>query len=107
MHKTYATLTEGSYKDLGSGANRVVYGRFSDREQFAVAVNSSEEPLLIRIPVWEMGISRTEKTKMKQLLKTDESGFTEAEVWYSVLSGFVKIKLPAHGAIVLYRNNTL
>ena len=107
MHKTYAALTEGSYKDLGSGANRVVYGRFSDREQFAVAVNSSEEPLLIRIPVWEMGISRTEKTKMKQLLKTDESGFTEAEVWYSVLSGFVKIKLPAYGAIVLYRNNTL
>ena len=106
IHKEYRTLTDGSYKDLGSGQQKVIYGRFSDRDQFVIAVNSSSDHLPVEIPVWETGVTRVKNTKMKELLRTSSDGWSERTVEHDVIAGILTLELKPHGAVVLYRKKS-
>lgn len=105
LHKAYKTFTEGSIKDLCSGYQSVVYGRFSDEEQFVIAVNSSDQPAALEIPAWETGMARTRNTKMKEMLMTWRDGWSDKEVWHEVTAGVLTIDLLPYEAVVLYRHN--
>ena len=102
LHKAYPVLTDGSYKDLGSGKNRVLYGRFSRDEQFVVAVNSDSQPLKVEIPVWETGVERKSSIRMRRLLATWADGYTDEEEEFEVRAGLLKIELRANEAAVFY-----
>ena len=105
LRKRYPVLRNGSYKDLGSGKNRVLYGRFSPDEQIAVAVNSGDEPLLVEIPVWEMGISRSREIKMRALLTTWKDGYSDEPAGYVAQAGFLTIELRPFETVVLLRRS--
>ena len=101
MHKGSRALREGSYKDLGSGQNLVAYGRFTNREQIVVVVNSSTESIIAEIPVWETGVPRNRNTIMRELLRTNEQGYASKLTAHDVTAGILTIELSAHEAVVL------
>ncbi|MDO4619652.1 MAG: glycoside hydrolase family 13 protein [Lachnospiraceae bacterium] len=105
LHRKYETLKEGSTKDLCSGYHSVVYGRFSDEEQFVVAVNSGSTPIALEIPVWETGVPRTTSTEMTELLMTWKEGYSTEPVKHEVVAGILTLDLKAHEAVVLYRHD--
>ena len=105
LHKDHRLFTDGSIKDLGSGQNYVVYGRFSDCEQAVTAVNSADETFSIEIPVWELGISRNESAKMTELIMSWKEGFLEEATEYEIVSGILKLELRPYEAVTLYRKN--
>ena len=106
LHRKYRTFAEGSIKDLGSGPQLVTYGRFSDTEQFVVAVNAGEEPLSAEIPVWETGVPRTGCCEMTELLTTWKGGWFEKRVPHEVKAGILTLELKAHEAVLLHYENT-
>ncbi len=102
LHKTYRTLTDGSYKDLGSGKNLVVYGRFSEDDRFVVAVNSDIYPREAEIPVWETGIERKRNVRMHRVLTTWKDGFTDEPIDCAVTAGLMSVELRPYEAAVFY-----
>ena len=102
LHKAYPTLTDGSYKDLGSGENLVAYGRFSRSDSFIVAVNSEASPKKAEIPVWETGLWRKQNLKIRRLLTTWEDGFTDEPCDFEVKAGLLDIELRPYEAAVFY-----
>ena len=105
VHKSYRAFTESSIKDLCSGYHSVVYGRFSDDEQFVIAVNSGEDPIALEIPVWELGVPRTGKAGMRELLMTWRDGWSAGGEEHEVVSGIMTLDLMPFEAVVLYRHD--
>ena len=103
LHKRFRALTEGSYKDLGSGYACILYGRFTDLEQFVVAVNARNETVVLEIPVWETGVTRSSNTEMVELLSTWNEGYTEEPAYHEVVAGVLMLEMLPHEAVVLYR----
>ncbi len=103
LHKRFRAFTEGSYKDLGSGYARILYGRFTDREQFVVAVNARKETVVLEIPVWETGVTRSSNTEMVEMLATWDEGYTEESAYHEVVAGVLTLEMLPHEAVVLYR----
>ena len=101
MHKSYRTFSEGSIKDLCSGYHSVVYGRFTDKEQFIVAINSHDTPIALEIPAWETGVRRTENTTMTQILMTCRDRFSDKPVEHEVIAGILTLDLMPFEAVVL------
>jgi alpha-glucosidase len=105
MHRSYRTLSDGSIKDLASGYHNIVFGRFSDEEQFVIAVNSGEAPIALEIPVWEIGVPRTQNCYMKELLKSWQDGYIEDGETHEVIGGILTLDLLPFEAVVLYRKD--
>lgn len=105
LHRDYETLRTGSIKDLCSGYHSVVYGRFSDSEQFVIAVNSGDDPIALEIPVWETGITRTGETQMTELLMTSSDGYGTDPVAHDVIAGILTLDMKPHEAVVLHRKD--
>ena len=105
MHRSYRTLCDGSIKDLSSGYHNIAYGRFSDEDQFVIAVNSGENPIALEIPVWELGVPRSQNCYMKELLKTWKDGYTEDGETHEVVGGILMLDLLPYEAVVLYRKD--
>ncbi len=101
LHKTYRTLTTGSLKDLKSGYHNVVYGRFTEDDQFIVAVNSSDEVQKLEIPAWEIGIERTKTVEMTTLLSTWKEGYEDEPRVYPVKAGILNLELRPFETVVL------
>ena len=102
LHKRFEGLREGSYKDLSSGYHSVVYGRFTDEEQFVIAVNAGDQRIALEIPVWETGVPRSINTEMVELLSTWNEGYTEEAAYHEVIAGILTLDLLPHEAVVLY-----
>ena len=103
VHKRYSAFAEGSILDLGSGPQKVVYGRFTDEEQFVIAVNSAGESIKVDVPVWLTGVPRTSRTWMEMLLTTWQDGWScEPGKAFDVTGGIMEIELRPNEAIVLH-----
>ncbi len=102
LHKKYKVLTDGSYKDLGSGRNLVAYGRFSRSECLATAVNADSSPIRISLPVWEAGVPRDKGLVMTRRLSTWQDDYSDEPETVEVNSGILEMELRPHEAVVLY-----
>ncbi len=103
LHKKYRTLTTGSLKDLKSGYHSVIYGRFTEEEQFVIAVNSAAEPTALEIPAWEIGLPRTETVEMEELLSTWSDGYESSGRILEVKAGILNLTLRPHEAVIFRR----
>lgn len=101
MHKSSEAFREGSIKSLGVGYHFISYGRFTDKEQFVIAVNSGEDPIPIEVPVWETGITQTVNTEMEEILVTDRDGFSVERTKRLVTGGILTLDLRPYEAVVL------
>ena len=103
VHRLHRAFAQGSIKDLGSGRNYVIYGRFTKNSQYVIAVNSSGGDVRVEIPVWETGISRWAETCMTEILMTWRDGYTDEPKNHPVSAGILKLTLKPYEAVVLYR----
>lgn len=55
IHKQNQVLKTGSYIPLFYKKDVLCYGRFNRKEQIFVAINTSMEDKIVKIPVWKMG----------------------------------------------------
>ena len=101
LHKSSEAFREGSIKSLGVGYHFISYGRFTDKEQFVIAVNSGEDPIPIEVPVWETGITQTVNTEMEEILVTDRDGFAVERTKRLVTGGILTLDLRPYEAVVL------
>ena len=99
LHKRYPVFTNGSLKFLYGSYNCLAYGRFSRESQIAVIFNNNPYEEEIRVPVWEIGV--TKQQVMRRVFATGPEGFTEEPAIYPVYSGIVSVRLQGTSAVVL------
>ncbi len=61
LRKRVHCLKSGSLIKLDAGNGYIAYGRFDSEDAAAVIINNSDKEISLSVPVWEMGISRTDK----------------------------------------------
>lgn len=99
LHRAYNVLKTGSIKFLSGVRGAISYGRFNDSERFVVAVNASEGPVNINIPVWEIGVSEHEP--LVRLAYSDRSGISYAAETYRSENGVLSLRLEGEVAVIL------
>lgn len=102
MHKAYPMLKTGSVKFLKGAYNLIAYGRFTDDERIVVIVNNNNGNVNVDIPVWEIGISRTQDSVMTKVLSSNAIGYETVEKEFLVHGGFLSMELTPLEAVVLY-----
>ncbi|MCI8505321.1 MAG: glycoside hydrolase family 13 protein [Lachnospiraceae bacterium] len=102
LHKTYLPLKTGSLKPLAAGRHLIAYGRFNEKCRLAVILNTSESPMWVEIPVWEIGV-RPDGT-MKRLMLTSGDSYSEREVQASIRDGILAMELPPESSVIFVEN---
>lgn len=105
IHKKYKVLTSGSLKFLFNNYQGLAYGRFSREEQVIVVINNDSIEKKMEIPVWETGISRMGNCQLKQLICTNNEGYTTQPQEYTSVAGHLDLELPGFTAIVLWHRD--
>ncbi|MGN0165626.1 MAG: glycoside hydrolase family 13 protein [Lachnospiraceae bacterium] len=99
IHKSYDALRSGSVKILFARKGIIAYGRFKGNEIFTVVFNNNEDEQEVTLPVWELGISNHEL--MVRLIYTNSEFYGLDAKLYTVVKGYVSLKMPKQSAIVL------
>lgn len=60
LRKRVHCLKMGSVKELDAGYGYIAYGRFDGEDAAIVAVNSSDAELTLSLPVWQVGVERSD-----------------------------------------------
>lgn len=99
IHKGNRELLTGSLKYMEADYNVIGYGRFNKQEQTVILVNNNNHEITKELSVWYLGTPK--EGVMKQLMLTTAEGYSVEGKEYPIVSGKVKITLPATSAIVL------
>ena len=99
IHKDYQAMKTGSILFLHGQYQFISYGRFDEQDKFVVAINSGEQPVLVDLPVWRLGL--TEATRMARLINTGTDGFSLETAMYSVENGILHLNCPPKYGVVI------
>ena len=99
IHKTCPELKTGSLKFIDGDYNYSGYGRFDDDGKTLVLINNNDHEIQREISVWELGIPK--EAVLKQLIITDEEGYSVKEKEYAVFAGKLEITLPKTSSVIL------
>ncbi len=99
IHKREKALMQGSMNYLQDGYKVLGYGRFTDDEKMIVLINSGFDEVRLKVGAWEVGV--TSEECLKQLVYSDEQGYTLEPAYYEVNQGILDITLKPVSAILL------
>ena len=99
IHKQSEALRTGSIEILGGKHSALVYGRFNENEKIAVVVNSSKDPIEVKVPVWRLDVPKD--CVMTRLLYTYQDGYSVKEGKYKVVDGEIVLKMGRYSAMIL------
>ena len=99
IHRSSTALRTGSYKMLYTAHGVLAYGRFDEKERYAVVVNNTQETVNVAVPVWQIGAE--DGSRMEQLLMSSAATFTKAPDIYAVTEGYLMVAMPKTSAIIL------
>ncbi len=99
MHKDYEVFKTGSYKQLVSEYNLLVYGRFNNDDAAIIIINNSDDERRVRIPAWEIGMAHDED--IEQIMVTYDNSFSTERLGYTLCSGWLDIGVRMNSAVVL------
>lgn len=99
IHKSSPAFKTGSFKMLYVRKNVLCYARFTRKEQFLIMLNNDIYAQQLDVSFWPAGT--TKHCKTKQLIFTNEGGYTTMPVYYSTENGRLKITMQRRSAIVL------
>ena len=98
IHKSYGALKHGCTKFLVTDHDFLSYVRFDEKNRFVVIINRGEARE-VRLPVWQMGGSRSERyTKM---ILTEEEGYDVKAEEFDCEDGMLRLSIPACCGILL------
>ncbi|RKI85429.1 glycoside hydrolase family 13 protein [bacterium 1xD42-87] len=99
IHKTHQEFLTGSLKYLDADYNVIGYGRFNREGQSVILVNNNDYEITREVSVWYLGIPK--ECVLNCLMLTTWEGYSTEPKQYPVISGKVKLTLPATSAIIL------
>ena len=97
IRKRCPAFRNGSLKALAAGDGYIAYGRFQSAQRAGgaccgvTAVNTGDDWLTLKIPVWQIGA---------------RDGYNAGQVEHEVKDGYIEVKIPPVGSIVLTGNDT-
>jgi len=103
LHKSSQAFKTGSFRILYGAKNLMCYTRFNRQEQFIILLNNDIFAQHANICFWPSGTSK--KCRMKQLIFTNEGGYSTMPVYYNSNNGHLKLTLQRRSAIVLSCEN--
>lgn len=103
IHKKHQALRRGSVKFLLGEHNLLCYARFTRAEQMIILINNGVTHKDVDLYVWTAGIPQ--KAQLKQLMFTNETGYSTLPVFYQVEEGRLKLTLPRYSSVVLIRQD--
>ena len=93
-------LRQGSVKPLCAGYGYIAYARFDADDAVIVACNNTEWPMLLDLPLRDLGIP--DETTLLTRLTTTEDGYDTTDVSAGAVSqGVLRLSVPAHSAMIL------
>ncbi len=99
IHKTHQEFLTGSLKYLDADYNVIGYGRFNREGQSVILVNNNDYEITREVSVWYLGIPK--ECVLNCLMLTSWKDYSTEPKKYPVISGKVKVTLPATSAIIL------
>ncbi len=99
IHRESSALRTGSLKMLGGSEGILLYGRFDQKERYAIAVNNRNADEEVRIPVWQIG-TVSGSCMVRRMMSISDSYTTDERI-YNVTDGMIQINLPKQSAIIL------
>jgi alpha-glucosidase len=99
IHKQYEALRLGSFKFLNGEDNLLCYGRFNREQTFIIIVNNDTVMRHIDLSVWAVGVSKN--GRLRQIMFTNEIGYSMNPVEYQADNGRLDITLPKTSAVLL------
>jgi alpha-glucosidase len=97
LRKKAHCIRMGSLVELDAGNGYIAYGRFDVQDSIAVVINNADKEIALSVPVWEIGITWTDK--MKLIFASGFEGRTP-EPTVEVAFGRAYVKLPPRSAVV-------
>ena len=99
LRKENEALRYGSLKQLFGEYGVIGYGRFTEENHCVALFNNTGGAREIFVPVWQIGVR--EKSRMKTLLISEESGYKTKGQSFLVEKGHVHALLPPKSGILL------
>jgi alpha-glucosidase len=100
LREDMPVLRGGSLKPLCAGYGYIAYARFDASDTVIVACNNTERPILLDLPLRDLGIA--DATPLLTRLCTNEDGYdTENTLAGTVTEGILRLTMPAHSASIL------
>ena len=99
IHKQEPALMRGSLQMLEAPEGVLAYGRFTDEERNLILINGSDKALLVKVPVWEIGVGENEV--MEQILFNDENGYSLEKRTFPVNNGILELVIPGICGVIL------
>ena len=110
IRKRCPAFRNGSLKALAAGDGYIAYGRFQSAQRAGgacrgvTAVNTGDDWLTLEIPVWQIGAR--DGAVLRREMMTYEDGYNAGQVEHEVKDGYIEVKIPPVGSIVLTGNDT-
>ena len=110
IRKRCPAFRNGSLKELAAGDGYIAYGRFQSAQRAGgaccgvTAVNTGDDWLTLKIPVWQIGAR--DGAVLRREMMTYEDGYNAGQVEHEVKDGYIEVKIPPVGSIVLTGNDT-
>ena len=103
MHRESEALRTGSQIELAAEGPVIAYGRFTEEERIAVAVNADGSPRPVTIPVWKLGRADRPDAVYRCVFATGAGGYDlpGEDRRYRAENGCLTLTLEADGAVVL------
>ena len=92
---------------MEDGNNRVLNGFVTEQAVACcgvTAVNTGDDWLTLKIPVWQIGVR--DGAVLRREMMTYEDGYNAGQVEHEVKDGYIEVKIPPVGSIVLTGNDT-
>ena len=102
LRREYPTLRLGSVKPLCAGHGFIAYARFDGEGALAVALNNTERPMKLDLPLRDIGIPDGARIALR--FQTTAEGFSDAPAPAGeVANGVLRLDAPPYSAAVLVR----
>ena len=98
IHKQNQVLKTGSYIPLVYEKDVLAYGRFNQKDQIFVAVNTSREDKYVKVPVWKLG--SVEDATYEKLIETYAAFYNCSRVKVQQKDGLVELVLKPETSVV-------
>lgn len=102
IHKRNPAFRKGSLKQLLADRQMISYGRFHGGNRCVVVVNNSAVSRTVKVPVWELGITDTDR--LTRVMLTYTEGYNVGALEYGIKDGILTLEMCGNSGIVLVSN---